>query len=166
MFRLPSRSPRRARRHIQDNDAAPSQPHRPSSSPRPLPGQSVITLRSRRPVRGDLIIGGAIGRTDLPGCSVEDMQKSIQRVMQLPDETRLFGGTGQRRRRHERKTNPYVQMALEGGLPGCSLSLLASPLADALGWALTGSRPSPASLRCRRRFVSRAMCSATRPRVA
>jgi glyoxylase-like metal-dependent hydrolase (beta-lactamase superfamily II) len=66
---------------------------------------------------GDLIIGGAIGRTDLPGCSVPDMQQSLQRVMKLPEETRLLGGHGPTSTlAQERKSNPYLRLALEGRL--------------------------------------------------
>lgn len=68
-------------------------------------------------VGGDLIIGGAIGRTDFPDCSVPDMQKSLQRIMTLPDDTQLLPGHGEPTTLgHERKTNPYLQLALQGRL--------------------------------------------------
>lgn len=68
-------------------------------------------------IGGDLIIGGAIGRTDLPDASIQDMQKSIQRVMELPDDTQLLGGHGGPSTiGHERQRNPYVRLALEGRL--------------------------------------------------
>lgn len=68
-------------------------------------------------VGGDLIIGGAIGRTDFPDCSVTDMQASIRKVMALPDDVRLLGGHGGPTTiGDERRNNPYVRMALEGRL--------------------------------------------------
>lgn len=68
-------------------------------------------------VGGDLIIGGAVGRTDFPDCSVEDMERSIRRVMELPDDTRLLGGHGSPSTiGDERRRNPYVRLALEGKL--------------------------------------------------
>jgi hydroxyacylglutathione hydrolase len=45
-------------------------------------------------VGGDLIIMGAVGRTDLPDSNFADLQKSIRRVMKLPPRTRLLPGHG------------------------------------------------------------------------
>src|ERR1035441_2877853 len=45
-------------------------------------------------VGGDLIIGGSIGRTDLPDSDPEQIVTSIRRGMSLPQETRLLGGHG------------------------------------------------------------------------
>lgn len=45
-------------------------------------------------IGGDLIIGGSIGRYDFPDCSYDDLCRSIQRVMKLPHETKLFAGHG------------------------------------------------------------------------
>jgi glyoxylase-like metal-dependent hydrolase (beta-lactamase superfamily II) len=68
-------------------------------------------------VGGDLIIAGAIGRTDFPDCSAEDMQRSLQRVMRLPAETRLLPGHGEMTTLgDEAEGNEYVQMAMEGRL--------------------------------------------------
>jgi glyoxylase-like metal-dependent hydrolase (beta-lactamase superfamily II) len=64
-------------------------------------------------VGGDLIIGGSIGRTDLPDSSPEDMEASIRRVMELPPSTRLLGGHGQPTTlADERSNNPFVQDVL------------------------------------------------------
>jgi glyoxylase-like metal-dependent hydrolase (beta-lactamase superfamily II) len=66
-------------------------------------------------VGGDLIIMGAVGRTDLPDSSYAELQRSIRRVMQLPEETRLLPGHGEiSTLSDERRTNPYVQEAMEG----------------------------------------------------
>ena len=65
-------------------------------------------------IGGDLIIGGAVGRTDLPDSSYDDLVKSIQRVMKLPGDTKLLPGHGQiSTLDDERASNPYVQDALQ-----------------------------------------------------
>jgi glyoxylase-like metal-dependent hydrolase (beta-lactamase superfamily II) len=66
-------------------------------------------------VGGDLIIGGSVGRTDLPDSNHADLEESIRQVMKLPPETRLLGGHGpETTLEFERKGNPFVQMALAG----------------------------------------------------
>lgn len=68
-------------------------------------------------VGGDLIIGGSIGRTDLPDSDLGQMQRSIQRVMALPGSVRLLPGHGEASTLdEERRHNPYVQAALAGRL--------------------------------------------------
>lgn len=64
-------------------------------------------------VGGDLIIGGSIGRTDLPDSDPRQMAASIRRVMALPPATRLLGGHGpETTLQEERDTNPFVQEIL------------------------------------------------------
>jgi hydroxyacylglutathione hydrolase len=66
-------------------------------------------------VGGDLIIGGSIGRTDLPDSDHAELERSIRRVMQLPGDTRLLPGHGDvSTLDDERRDNPYVQEALDG----------------------------------------------------
>jgi hydroxyacylglutathione hydrolase len=66
-------------------------------------------------VGGDLIIGGSIGRTDLPDSDHEEMEASIRKVMSLPAATRLLGGHGDASTlEEERQTNPFVQEILAG----------------------------------------------------
>jgi hydroxyacylglutathione hydrolase len=66
-------------------------------------------------VGGDLIIGGSIGRTDLPDANHADLEASIRRVMQLPDSTILLGGHGPNSTLgEERANNPYVREILRG----------------------------------------------------
>jgi len=61
-------------------------------------------------VGGDLIIAGAIGRTDFPDCDENAMEKSLQRILQLPDDTTLLPGHGEiSTLEHERATNPYLR---------------------------------------------------------
>jgi hydroxyacylglutathione hydrolase len=65
-------------------------------------------------IGGDLIIGGSVGRTDLPDSDHADLEASIRRVMELPPKTRLLGGHGPATTLEiERKSNPFVQQALE-----------------------------------------------------
>lgn len=64
-------------------------------------------------IGGDLIIMGAVGRTDLPDASYPALEESIRRVMRLPGATRLLPGHGEPSTLdEERRTNPYVMEAL------------------------------------------------------
>jgi glyoxylase-like metal-dependent hydrolase (beta-lactamase superfamily II) len=66
-------------------------------------------------VGGDLIIGGSVGRTDLPDSNHRDLEKSIARVMKLPGNTKLLPGHGDvGTLEYELQTNPFVQDAVEG----------------------------------------------------
>jgi hydroxyacylglutathione hydrolase len=66
-------------------------------------------------VGGDLIIGGSVGRTDLPDSNHHDLEASVRRVMQLPDTTTLLGGHGPATTLgEERRNNPYVREILRG----------------------------------------------------
>ena len=65
-------------------------------------------------VGGDLIIGGSVGRTDLPDSDPEQMVASVRRVMSLPPATRLLGGHGPATTLgEERQDNPFVQEILQ-----------------------------------------------------
>ncbi len=83
-------------------------------TPGHAPGHVVYYLPEEEVlIGGDLIIGGSIGRTDLPDSDPEQMERSIQRVMQLPEATRLLGGHGQPTTLgDERRTNPFVRQIL------------------------------------------------------
>jgi hydroxyacylglutathione hydrolase len=62
---------------------------------------------------GDLIIGGSIGRTDLPDSNHAHMEASVRKVMALPPNTRLLGGHGDiTTLAEERKENPFVRQIL------------------------------------------------------
>jgi hydroxyacylglutathione hydrolase len=86
--------------------------HTPGHSP----GHVVYHLPDHKiVVGGDLIIGGSVGRTDLPDSNQADLEASIRRVMALPPETQLLGGHGSETTLdHERRTNPFVRQALAG----------------------------------------------------
>lgn len=65
-------------------------------------------------IGGDLIIMGAVGRTDFPDCDQAALFDSIRRIMQLPLETRLLPGHGEPSTLGEElAANPYVRMAVE-----------------------------------------------------
>ncbi len=65
-------------------------------------------------VGGDLIIGGSVGRTDLPDSCHEDLEASVRRVMNLPGDTRLLGGHGPAPTlAQERQTNSVMQESLQ-----------------------------------------------------
>ncbi|QOV88312.1 MBL fold metallo-hydrolase [Humisphaera borealis] len=65
-------------------------------------------------VGGDLIICGAVGRTDFPDCSHPALNASIRRIMRLPGDTRLLPGhCTPSTLAHELQTNEYVREAVE-----------------------------------------------------
>ncbi|HRK32086.1 MAG TPA: MBL fold metallo-hydrolase [Tepidisphaeraceae bacterium] len=67
-------------------------------------------------VGGDLIIGGSIGRTDLPDSNHADLERSIRTIMRLPPSTRLLPGHGQPSTlADERASNLFVQQILAAG---------------------------------------------------
>jgi glyoxylase-like metal-dependent hydrolase (beta-lactamase superfamily II) len=59
---------------------------------------------------GDAIFAGSVGRTDFPGCSMKELERSIRtQIYTLPPETRLFPGHGPATTvARERATNPFV----------------------------------------------------------
>jgi glyoxylase-like metal-dependent hydrolase (beta-lactamase superfamily II) len=65
-------------------------------------------------VGGDMIIGGSIGRTDLPDSDHAQMEESLKKIMELPDDTQLLPGHGQNSTLgEERRTNYFLQSILE-----------------------------------------------------
>lgn len=64
-------------------------------------------------IGGDLIIGGSVGRTDLPDSNHDALLASIRRVMQLPGDVTLLSGHGELSTlADEAANNPYVRQAL------------------------------------------------------
>ncbi|HYG36647.1 MAG TPA: MBL fold metallo-hydrolase [Clostridia bacterium] len=120
LFGLPfNLMPLRADGHVTDNQKLTIGSievkviHTPGHSPGHvvyhLPGEKVL-------IGGDLIIGGSVGRTDLPDSNHDDLEASIRRVMELPPDTKLLGGHGPASTlAQERLTNPFVQEALLEG---------------------------------------------------
>ncbi len=86
-------------------------------TPGHAPGHVVYYLPDEQVlVGGDLIIGGSVGRTDLPDSDHQALEASIRNVMQLPSQTRLLGGHGPiTTLQEERENNPFVQEALANG---------------------------------------------------
>jgi len=60
---------------------------------------------------GDALFAGSIGRTDFPGCSLEELSASIRaKLYTLPDETAALPGHGPATTiGHEKATNPFVK---------------------------------------------------------
>lgn len=65
-------------------------------------------------IGGDLIIGGAIGRYDLPDSNLDDLVLSVRKIMRLPPETALLPGHGANATLgEEMASNPYVRQMIE-----------------------------------------------------
>jgi hydroxyacylglutathione hydrolase len=62
-------------------------------------------------IAGDTLFAGGIGRTDLPGGSMDKIMRSIHtQVLALPDETEVVPGHGPGTTiGEERETNPFLQ---------------------------------------------------------
>ena len=60
---------------------------------------------------GDALFAGSVGRTDLPGGSMEQLERVIRsEIYTLPDDTLVFPGHGPRTTvGTEKRSNPYVQ---------------------------------------------------------
>jgi glyoxylase-like metal-dependent hydrolase (beta-lactamase superfamily II) len=67
-------------------------------------------------VTGDVLFVGGCGRTDFPGGNTAEMWQSLQRLMRLPEETRVYpghnyGATSTSSIASETLTNPYLRCA-------------------------------------------------------
>ena len=59
---------------------------------------------------GDLVFRGAIGRSDFPNSSQDDMEKSLRRFLTLSDPLPVYPGHGPETTvGHERRTNPFLR---------------------------------------------------------
>jgi hydroxyacylglutathione hydrolase len=59
---------------------------------------------------GDLVFAGTIGRSDFPNSSPEDMRRSLERFLTLPDELSVLPGHGPTTTvGRERAVNPFLQ---------------------------------------------------------
>jgi glyoxylase-like metal-dependent hydrolase (beta-lactamase superfamily II) len=43
---------------------------------------------------GDTIFKGSVGRTDFPGGNLEELKKSFRRLLDLPEDTKIYSGHG------------------------------------------------------------------------
>lgn len=60
-------------------------------------------------IAGDTLFRGSMGRVDLPGADPAAMNRSLLRLMELPDETAVYPGHGPATTiGHERRTNPFI----------------------------------------------------------
>ncbi len=73
-------------------------------------GISLYSERERVVFTGDTLFKGAIGRTDLPYASHDEIMGSLTRLMRLPDDTLVYPGhMGTTDIGRERVTNPHLQ---------------------------------------------------------
>ncbi len=79
-------------------------------TPGHTPGSIVLLERQERVIfSGDLLFAGSIGRTDFPGGSDIEMQKSLQRLVKLEGDWQIYPGHGpETRLSQERWTNPFL----------------------------------------------------------
>lgn len=84
-------------------------------APGHAPGH-IILVGDGVAIAGDVVFAGSIGRTDLPGGSLETLMESIRtQLLTLPDETVLHPGHGSATTvGHERATNPFLVPHLGG----------------------------------------------------
>ncbi len=60
-------------------------------------------------IAGDTIFKGSVGRTDLPGGDMNQLLKSLKKLMELPEETVVYCGHGSTTTiGEEKKSNPYI----------------------------------------------------------
>lgn len=78
-------------------------------TPGHTPG-SVCFLTDGFVLTGDLVFAGAIGRSDFPNSSPEDMEKSLRRFLTLADPLPAYPGHGPDTTvGRERRTNPFLR---------------------------------------------------------
>ncbi|HOX42843.1 MAG TPA: MBL fold metallo-hydrolase [Myxococcota bacterium] len=81
--------------------------HTPGHSPGSI---SLVIAGAKKILVGDLVFAGSIGRTDLPGGSLEALRQSVfEKIFCHPDDTQLFPGHGPRTSVGvEKRTNPFL----------------------------------------------------------
>ncbi|NOY29691.1 MAG: MBL fold metallo-hydrolase [Planctomycetes bacterium] len=77
-------------------------------------GHVVFVASELSPIQvlgGDVLFSGSVGRTDLPGCSFEVLERSIrEKLYPLPDDTVVLPGHGPTTTiGEEKRTNPFVE---------------------------------------------------------
>jgi hydroxyacylglutathione hydrolase len=79
--------------------------HTPGHSP-----GSIVLIGDGFVIGGDLLFAGSIGRTDFPGGSVAAIEASLQRLLALPGDYRIYPGHGPATTLdRERRSNPFLQ---------------------------------------------------------
>ncbi|HEY8875637.1 MAG TPA: MBL fold metallo-hydrolase [Desulfosporosinus sp.] len=81
------------------------------STPGHSPG-GVCFLCNEGLFSGDTLFAGSIGRTDFPGGSLEQLLQGVKdKLMILPDDTRVFPGHGEETSiGEEKRDNPYIKV--------------------------------------------------------
>jgi hydroxyacylglutathione hydrolase len=78
---------------------------------------------------GDTIFAGSIGRTDLPLCDPAAFVDSLERLMQLPDATKIYPGHGPATTiARERASNPFLSGVAR--IPGTARSVVSPRVGD------------------------------------
>ncbi len=63
-------------------------------------------------ITGDTLFAGSVGRTDLPGGNAQTLTKSLNRLLALPPETRIYPGHGPTSTlAQEQRSNPWLKWA-------------------------------------------------------
>ncbi len=58
---------------------------------------------------GDFLFKETIGRTDMPGGNMDEMQKSLNKIKKYPDNTKIYPGHGKLTNlKHEKETNYFL----------------------------------------------------------
>jgi hydroxyacylglutathione hydrolase len=87
-------------------------------TPGHTPGSVSYYFSSPSPLllAGDTLFADSVGRTDLPGGSFDDLERSIrEKLYVLPGETRVVPGHGPATTiAHEREHNPFVRVRFAG----------------------------------------------------
>lgn len=61
-------------------------------------------------ISGDVLFAGSIGRVDLPGSDRNAMKRSLERISELPDQTRVLSGHGPETSiGREKQVNPFLK---------------------------------------------------------
>jgi len=70
---------------------------------------SVCLIAGDNIFTGDTLFKNSIGRTDLPGGDEEQMRRSLKRLMEFPDNFKIFPGHGPETTiGEERQNNPFL----------------------------------------------------------
>ena len=78
-------------------------------TPGHTPGSVVLRVEDCL-ITGDTLFAGSCGRTDFPGGSIQQMQRSLKRLADLPGDYKVYPGhEGFSTLERERKYNPFMQ---------------------------------------------------------
>lgn len=123
MFGLPTSPVPRVDRWIADGETFPigGRTIEVIHTPGHTPGSCCLFLRDDRVLlTGDTLFAGSVGRTDFPGGSWAQLERSIrERLFPLGDDVTFFPGHGPASTLgEERRTNPFVGEAARAGALG------------------------------------------------